>query len=72
MEGGLRSCDRTMSEEVNRVVTDQFSDLLFTPPKDEHENLICEGIDSARIHMGGNVMIDTLAKMLPKALQRPT
>jgi len=72
VEAGLRSRDRTMPEEINRVVTDQIADLLFTPSKDGTENLIREGIGPNSIHHVGNVMIDTLVKMLPKALQRST
>lgn len=67
VEAGLRSFDRTMPEEVNRVVTDQLADLLFTPSQDGNENLEREGISSVRIHLVGNVMIDTLIKMLPSA-----
>lgn len=72
VEAGLRSRDRTMPEEINRLLTDQISDLLFTPSKDANQNLIREGIDPAKIHFVGNVMIDTLVKMLPKARERPT
>ncbi len=71
VEAGLRSRDRTMPEEINRLVTDQLSDLLFTPSKDGDANLIREGIDPTKIHCVGNVMIDTLVKMLPKAVERP-
>jgi UDP-N-acetylglucosamine 2-epimerase (non-hydrolysing) len=66
VEAGLRSRDRTMPEEVNRVLTDQLSDLLFTPSADADENLLREGIDLARIHLVGNVMIDTLIRLLPR------
>jgi UDP-N-acetylglucosamine 2-epimerase (non-hydrolysing) len=69
VEAGLRSWDRTMPEEINRLVTDQISDLLFTPSKDGNENLVREGIAPSKIHFVGNVMIDTLIKLLPKALQ---
>jgi UDP-N-acetylglucosamine 2-epimerase (non-hydrolysing) len=65
IEAGLRSGDRTMPEEVNRLLTDQIADLLFTPSTDADENLIREGIDPTRIHLVGNVMIDTLARFLP-------
>jgi UDP-N-acetylglucosamine 2-epimerase (non-hydrolysing) len=71
VEAGLRSCDRTMPEEINRLLTDQISDLLFTPSRDGDENLIKEGVDPAKIHFVGNVMIDTLVRMLPKAINRP-
>jgi UDP-N-acetylglucosamine 2-epimerase (non-hydrolysing) len=67
VEAGLRSGDRTMPEEVNRLVTDQLSDLLFTPSDDGDRNLLREGVASAKIHCVGNVMIDTLIKLLPAA-----
>jgi UDP-N-acetylglucosamine 2-epimerase (non-hydrolysing) len=67
VEAGLRSRDRTMPEEINRLLTDQLSDLLFTPSADGDENLVREGIDPARIHRVGNVMIDTLVRLLPLA-----
>ncbi|MGH9494568.1 MAG: non-hydrolyzing UDP-N-acetylglucosamine 2-epimerase [Candidatus Sulfotelmatobacter sp.] len=67
VEAGLRSGDRTMPEEINRLVTDQLSDLLFTPSIDGDENLLREGISPARIHRIGNVMIDTLVRLLPRA-----
>jgi len=70
VEAGLRSFDYTMPEEINRIVTDRLSDLLFTPSTDGSENLIREGVDRARIHFVGNVMIDTLVRMLPAAQQR--
>jgi len=60
VEAGLRSYDRRMPEEINRVLTDQISDLLFTTEGDAKENLLREGIDAERIHFVGNVMIDTL------------
>jgi UDP-N-acetylglucosamine 2-epimerase (non-hydrolysing) len=70
VEAGLRSFDRTMPEEVNRLLTDQLSDLLFTPSKDGNENLEREGIDRSKVHLVGNVMIDTLSRMLPAAERR--
>jgi UDP-N-acetylglucosamine 2-epimerase (non-hydrolysing) len=70
VEAGLRSFDRTMPEEINRVVTDQLSDLLFTPSADGDENLRREGIPAERIRLVGNVMIDTLVRQLPRALER--
>jgi UDP-N-acetylglucosamine 2-epimerase (non-hydrolysing) len=70
VEAGLRSFDRTMPEEINRIVTDRLSDLLFTPSTDGDENLVREGVDRSRIHYVGNVMIDTLVRMLPLAQQR--
>jgi UDP-N-acetylglucosamine 2-epimerase (non-hydrolysing) len=69
VEAGLRSRDRSMPEEVNRLLTDQLSDLLFTPSADGDENLLHEGIDASRIHLVGNVMIDTLVRLLPRAEQ---
>jgi UDP-N-acetylglucosamine 2-epimerase (non-hydrolysing) len=60
VEAGLRSFDRTMPEEINRVLTDQVSELLFTTERDAELNLLREGIAPERIHFVGNVMIDTL------------
>jgi UDP-N-acetylglucosamine 2-epimerase (non-hydrolysing) len=60
VEAGLRSYDRAMPEEINRVLTDQISDLLFTTERSAERNLAREGIDPARVHFVGNVMIDTL------------
>ena len=60
VEAGLRSFDRRMPEEVNRVLTDQISDLLFTTEASALENLTREGVDPSRVHFVGNVMIDTL------------
>ena len=65
VEAGLRSFDRSMPEEINRVVTDRISDLLFTPSADADVNLRNEGIEAERIHLVGNVMIDTLLRLLP-------
>jgi UDP-N-acetylglucosamine 2-epimerase (non-hydrolysing) len=67
VEAGLRSFDRGMPEEVNRIVTDQLSDLLFTPSKDGDENLAREGIAPQKVKLVGNVMIDTLVRLLPAA-----
>ena len=67
VEAGLRSRDRTMPEEVNRIVTDQLADLLFAPSPDAVDNLRAEGIPAARVHFVGNVMIDVLVSMLPRA-----
>jgi len=69
VEAGLRSYDRTMPEEVNRLVTDQLSDLLFTPSDDGDANLLREGVDPQKIYQVGNVMIDTLVRLLPAARQ---
>ena len=67
VEAGLRSFDRTMPEEINRVVTDRIADLLFTPSEDGDENLLREGVSPENIHRIGNVMIDTLVRLLPAA-----
>jgi UDP-N-acetylglucosamine 2-epimerase (non-hydrolysing) len=67
VEAGLRSFDRTMPEEINRLVTDQLADLLFTPSEDGDLNLQREGIPRERIFQVGNVMIDSLVKLLPVA-----
>lgn len=67
VEAGLRSFDRTMPEEVNRLVTDQLASLLLTPSADGDENLLREGIAPERIHLVGNVMIDTLVRLRPQA-----
>jgi UDP-N-acetylglucosamine 2-epimerase (non-hydrolysing) len=67
VEAGLRSGDRTMPEEINRLVTDQLADALFTPSPDGDANLKREGVDPAKIHCVGNVMIDTLVRLLPLA-----
>jgi UDP-N-acetylglucosamine 2-epimerase (non-hydrolysing) len=67
VESGLRSFDRSMPEEINRLVTDQLADLLFTPSVDGDENLAREGIAKEKIFLVGNVMIDTLIQFLPKA-----
>jgi UDP-N-acetylglucosamine 2-epimerase (non-hydrolysing) len=65
VEAGLRSYDRTMPEEINRILTDRVADLLLTPSIDGNENLIREGISPEKIHLVGNVMIDTLVRLLP-------
>ena len=67
VEAGLRSFDRTMPEEINRIVTDQLSDLLFTPSEDGDANLLQEGVAKERIYRVGNVMIDSLVRLLPAA-----
>lgn len=66
VEAGLRSYDRSMPEEHNRVVTDHLSDILFSPSVDASLNLQKEGIGANRIHFVGNVMIDSLIAILPK------
>ena len=60
VEAGLRSFDRSMPEEINRLLTDQVADLLFTPSADGDQNLLREGVAGGKIHLVGNVMIDTL------------
>jgi UDP-N-acetylglucosamine 2-epimerase (non-hydrolysing) len=67
VEAGLRSRDRTMPEEINRLLTDQLSDLLLTPSADADENLRAEGIPRERIRLVGNVMIDSLFGQLRRA-----
>jgi UDP-N-acetylglucosamine 2-epimerase (non-hydrolysing) len=69
VEAGLRSFDHTMPEEINRVLTDQISDLLFTTERGTRENLVCEGVDPNKVFFVGNVMIDTLLKHRPSALR---
>ncbi|RMF83285.1 MAG: UDP-N-acetyl glucosamine 2-epimerase, partial [Nitrospirae bacterium] len=60
VEAGLRSFDRTMPEEINRVLTDRISDLLFTTEPSANANLAAEGVEPSKVHFVGNVMIDTL------------
>jgi UDP-N-acetylglucosamine 2-epimerase (non-hydrolysing) len=67
IEAGLRSYDRTMPEEINRLVTDSIADLLLTPSRDADENLRREGIPPEKIRFVGNVMIDTLFRNLERA-----
>ena len=69
VEAGLRSFDRTMPEEINRIVTDQLADLLFTPSEDGDVNLQREGVPAAKIYRVGNVMIDSLVQLLPAIMQ---
>ncbi|HWM09390.1 MAG TPA: UDP-N-acetylglucosamine 2-epimerase (non-hydrolyzing), partial [Solirubrobacteraceae bacterium] len=66
IEAGLRSFDRTMPEEVNRVVADAVSDLLFIHSPEARGNLLAEGAGESGIHYVGNTMIDTLVAMLPR------
>ena len=68
VEAGLRSFDRAMPEEINRVLTDQISDILFTTERMARDNLLKEGIGDERIHFVGNVMIDTLHNNLARAV----
>lgn len=72
VEAGLRSYDRGMPEEINRVLTDQLSDLLFTTEKSALANLTREGIDVERVVFVGNVMIDTLHRNLARAVPAAT
>ena len=73
VEAGLRSRDRTMPEELNRLVTDHLADLLFAPSRDAVENLRREGVSPEQVHFVGNVMIDSLVEALPaaRALEAP-
>jgi len=70
VEAGLRSFDRTMPEEINRLLTDQISDLLLTHSPEANENLIREGVAPEKIHLVGNTMIDTLVRLMPLAEKR--
>ena len=67
VEAGLRSNDRTMPEEINRIVTDRLSDLLLTPSPDANDNLLAEGVPASKIHLVGNIMIDSLMRHLQHA-----
>jgi len=67
VEAGLRSGDRTMPEEINRVLTDHLADLLFTTEPSGNEHLAQEGIAAEKVRYVGNVMIDTLVRLLPRA-----
>ncbi len=68
LEAGLRSFDRTMPEEINRLLTDALADILWTPSQDADENLMREGVSPKKIHRVGNIMIDSL-EMLRKRIQ---
>lgn len=70
VEAGLRSYDRSMPEEINRLLTDQLADMLFTPSEDGNRNLEKEGLSPDKVFLAGNVMIDTLVRMLPEAKRR--
>ena len=70
VESGLRSFDRTMPEEINRVVTDHLSTCLFTTEESANENLAREGIAPERVHLVGNCMVDTLLKHVRTAVER--
>ena len=69
VKAGLRSFDRTMPEEITRVIADQIVDLLFTPSEDADVNLQREGIACDKIYRVGNMMIDSLVRLLPEAEQ---
>src|SRR5688572_28248038 len=69
VEAGLRSFDRTMPEEINRLVTDSIADLLLTPSEDGDQNLLREGVPASKIRLVGNIMIDCLVANLPRARQ---
>ena len=69
LEAGLRSNDRTMPEEINRLVTDALADLLWTPSPDAVENLLCEGVSRDKINNVGNIMIDSL-EMVREKIER--
>ena len=71
LEAGLRSFDRSMPEEINRIVTDSICDELWTPSPDADENLLKEGIESTRIKRVGNIMIDTLHYLRPRITSEP-
>src|SRR4029077_17309287 len=66
LEAGLRSGDRRMPEEINRLVTDAIADVLWTPSADADENLLREGADPARITLVGNIMLDSYEMIRPK------
>jgi UDP-N-acetylglucosamine 2-epimerase (non-hydrolysing) len=69
LEAGLRSFDRAMPEEINRVVTDALADLLWTPSPDGDENLLREGVSAEKIQRVGNIMIDSLEMLRPRVEQ---
>jgi UDP-N-acetylglucosamine 2-epimerase (non-hydrolysing) len=70
VESGLRSFDRTMPEEINRIVTDHLSTYLFTTEDSGNENLAHEGIPAEKVHLVGNCMVDTLLKHVKAAVER--
>ena len=71
LEAGLRSFDRTMPEEINRLVTDALADLLWTPSPDGDENLLREGVPQEKIVRVGNIMIDSLEMLRPSIEAQP-
>ncbi len=72
VEAGLRSRDRSMPEEINRIVTDRVSDYLFAPSEDAVANLVAEGFGPEQVHLVGNVMVDTLLANIDQATTRGT
>ena len=70
VEAGLRSFDRSMPEELNRILTDHLSDLLFTTEESGRRNLCREGIDTAKIRFAGNCMVDSLRSHVEEAIRR--
>lgn len=66
LEAGLRSRDRTMPEEINRLVTDAIADVLWTPSPDADENLAAEGVPSAKVTRVGNIMLDSFEMVRPQ------
>lgn len=72
VEGGLRSFDRTMPEEINRILTDSIADYIFTTCDDANKNLKREGVDRKKIHFVGNIMIDTLLNFKKEAVEKQT
>jgi len=71
LEAGLRSFDRSMPEEINRLVTDVLADILWTPSPDADKNLLREGISREKIHRVGNIMIDSLEMLRSKIDKQP-
>jgi UDP-N-acetylglucosamine 2-epimerase (non-hydrolysing) len=71
VEAGLRSHDRSMPEELNRIMTDAISDYLFTSEEGAAAELVREGVNASRIHFAGNVMIDTLLRFRDQAARSP-
>lgn len=71
VEAGLRSYDRTMPEEINRIITDSVADILFTPSSDANDNLLREGVSSDKIYLVGNIMIDSLCFALDLMQNEP-
>src|SRR5205085_7404705 len=65
VESGLRSFDRTMPEEINRILVDQISTWCFTHSPEAEKNLLREGVAAERIHFAGNTMIDSLVQLMP-------